>query len=122
QHQGRHGQQGRLRQQLQGRKHGGLGVKRLLSEPRPGWQQKIEEQGLVFSTTTMPDGKKIEYWNESAYYEFTLDEVESLEIQAEGMHKMCLEAAKYLATGAMGNIGIGPQALELAAESLQAGD
>ena len=35
---------------------------------------------------------------------------------------MCLEAAKFLATGAMGTIGIGPQALELAAESLQAGD
>ena len=35
---------------------------------------------------------------------------------------MCLEAAKFLATGAMGPIGIGPQALELAAESLQAGD
>ncbi|MFY9633431.1 MAG: glutathionylspermidine synthase family protein, partial [Cellulosimicrobium cellulans] len=97
-------------------------MKRLLSEPRPDWKQKIEEQGLVFSTTTMPDGRKIEYWNESAYYEFTLDEVESLEIQAEDMHRMCLEAAKFLATGAMGTIGIGPQALELAAESLQAGD
>ena len=90
-------------------------MKRLLSEPRPDWKQKIEEQGLVFSTTTMPDGKKIEYWNESAYYEFTMDEVEAARaVQAEDMHKMCLEAAKFMATGAMGNIGIGPQALELA--------
>ncbi len=97
-------------------------MKRLLSEPRPDWKQKVEEQGLVFSTTTMPDGKKIEYWSESAYYEFTMEEVETLEVTAEDMHRMCLEAAKFLATGALGNIGIGPQALELAAESLQAGD
>ena len=41
----------------------------------------------------MPDGKKIEYWNESAYYEFTMDEVEALEQTAEDMHGMCLEAA-----------------------------
>ena len=51
-----------------------------------------------------------------------MDEVETLEQDAEDMHRMCLEAAKFLATGAMGPIGIGPQALELAAESLQAGD
>ena len=55
-------------------------MKRKLCEPRPGWKQKIEEQGLVFSTTTMDDGRKIEYWNESAYYEFTMDEVEALEL------------------------------------------
>ena len=97
-------------------------MRRLHSAPRPDWKQKIEEQGLVFSTTTMPDGRKIEYWNESAYYEFTMDEVETLEKTAEDMHLMCLEAAKYLASGAMGDIGIGRQALELAAESRQAGD
>ena len=97
-------------------------MKRLVSEPRPDWKKKIEEQGLVFSTTTMPDGRNIEYWHEAAYYEFTMDEVEALEQTAEDMHLMCLEAAKFLATGAMGTIGIGAQALELAAESLQAGD
>ena len=73
-------------------------MKRLLSEPRPDWKQKIEEQGLVFSTTTLPGGKTIEYWNEAAYYEFTMDEVEALEVTAEDMHRMCIEAAKFLAT------------------------
>ncbi|MCU1564832.1 MAG: glutathionylspermidine synthase, partial [Arthrobacter sp.] len=97
-------------------------MQRLSSKPRPNWKQRIEEQGLIFSTTTMPDGRNIEYWHESAYYEFTIDEVETLEQTAEDMHRMCLEAARFLATGAMGTIGIGPQALELAAESLQAGD
>ncbi|MET4093839.1 glutathionylspermidine synthase family protein [Arthrobacter sp. UYCu712] len=97
-------------------------MRRLGSAPRPDWKERIEEQGLVFSTTALPDGTNVEYWHEGAYYEFTMDEVETLEETAEDMHRMCLEAAKFLATGAMGNIGIGPQALELAAESLQAGD
>src|SRR5690349_10950308 len=97
-------------------------MKRLHSTPRPDWKARIESQGLVFSTTELPDGKTLEYWHEDAYYEFTMDEVETLETTAEQMHLMCLEAAKFLATGAMGGIGIGPQALELAAESLQAGD
>src|SRR4029453_18624953 len=128
---GRHGEPGRFRRQREKRhqrRHQrrkdlrGLGVKRLPSTPRPDWKKKIEEQGLVVSTTTMPDGRKIEYWNESAYYEFTMDEVETLEKTAEDMHRMCLEAARFLASGAMGGIGIGEQALELAAESLQAGD
>ena len=97
-------------------------MKRLGSAPRPDWKQRIEAQGLVFSTTALPDGTNVEYWHEGAYYEFTMDEVETLEKAAEDMHRMCLEAAKFLATGAMGNIGIGPQAMELAAASLQAGD
>ena len=96
-------------------------MKRLGSAPRPDWKQRIEAQGLVFSTTALPDGTNVEYWHEGAYYEFTMDEVETLEKAAEDMHRMCLEAAKFLATGAMGNIGIGPQAMELAAASLQAG-
>ena len=71
-------------------------MKRLLSEPRPGWKQKIQEQGLVFSTTTMDDGRRIEYWNESAYYEFTTDEVETLEVAAEDMHRFAEDVMPHL--------------------------
>jgi hypothetical protein len=82
QHPGRHGQPGRLRQQLKkvaaAAKFRGARREAVTLSPRPDWKQKIEEQGLVFSTTTMDDGRKIEYWNESAYYEFTMDEVETL--------------------------------------------
>jgi glutathionylspermidine synthase len=93
-------------------------VQRIPSVPRPDWKQKIESQGLVFSTTVLPDGSSIEYWNESAFYQFDLAEVEMLEKVTEELHGMCIEAARYLATGAMGTIGISPEALKLAASSL----
>lgn len=90
--------------------------------PRPDWREKIESVGLVFSTSTKPDGSQVEYWHEDAYYEFQMDEVERLELVAEEMHRMCLEAARFLGTGAMGDLGIGPEARELAVASLDAGD
>lgn len=97
-------------------------MKRLLSTPRPDWEEKIMSQGLMFSTTINPDGTKTEYWHEDAYYEFTLAEVEMLEGVTEELHTMCIEAARYMATGAMGDLGIGTEALALAAKSLENGD
>ncbi|MCU1632460.1 MAG: glutathionylspermidine synthase [Micrococcaceae bacterium] len=97
-------------------------VKRRTSTPRPDWRQKIESVGLIYSTTIKPDGEAIEYWNEGAYYEFEMSEVETLEAVTEEMHEMSLNAARYLATGAMGTIGIGADALRLAAESLEKSD
>jgi glutathionylspermidine synthase len=93
-------------------------MKRRPSTPRPDWREKVEAVGLIFSTTVKPDGTSIEYWNESAYYEFEMDEVEKLEEVTEELHRMSVEAARYLATGAMGTIGIGADALRLAADSL----
>lgn len=97
-------------------------MQRRLSTPRADWREKVTEQGLVFSTTVTKDGRASNYWNESAYYEFELSEVEKLEETAEELHRMSIEAAKFLATGAMGDIGIGRPALELAADSLQRQD
>ncbi|HEX9226379.1 MAG TPA: glutathionylspermidine synthase family protein [Arthrobacter sp.] len=97
-------------------------MKRILSTPRPGWAQKIEAQGLMFSTTIKEDGSSIDYWHEGAHYQFTLPEVEMLETVTEELHLMCIEAAKYMATGAMGNLGISTEALALAARSLENGD
>jgi glutathionylspermidine synthase len=97
-------------------------MKRILSSPRPGWQDTIKRQGLLFSRTVKPDGSALEYWNEGAYYEFTSAEVEMLENVTEELHGMCLAAARHLATGAMGTLGIGSEALALAAASLEQGD
>lgn len=93
-------------------------MKRVVSTPRPDWREKTESQGLIYSTTAKPDGTLTEYWNESAYYEFTMAEVEMLEGVTEELHRMCIEAARYLATGAMGPIGVGMEALKLATRSL----
>lgn len=94
-------------------------MKRIESTPRPDWREKIESQGLIYSTAIREDGSLCEYWHESAYYEFTMPEVEMLESVTEELHGMCIEAARYLATGAMGTIGIGTEALALAAWSLE---
>ncbi|MER6954907.1 glutathionylspermidine synthase family protein [Streptomyces sp. NPDC000618] len=71
-------------------------MRRHTIEPRPGWQQIVEEQGLVYPLTRHPDGGLRPYWDESAYYVFTLDEVEALEETVEELHAMCLTAAAHL--------------------------
>ncbi|MFF6773814.1 glutathionylspermidine synthase family protein [Streptomyces sp. NPDC012637] len=65
-------------------------------EPRPGWQQTVEEQGLIYPLTRYPDGSLRPYWDESAYYSFNLPEVEALEEVVEELHAMCLEAAAHI--------------------------
>lgn len=54
---------------------------------RQGWQGIVESQGLIWHT----DGA-VPYWDESAYYEFTLEEVERIEAATEEMHRLFLEA------------------------------
>ncbi|MCQ9130166.1 glutathionylspermidine synthase family protein [Streptomyces hilarionis] len=71
-------------------------MRRHTVEPRPDWQRIVEEQGLVYPLTRHPDGVLRPYWDESAYYAFTLDEVEALEETVEELHAMCLAAAARL--------------------------
>ncbi|MFF0472340.1 glutathionylspermidine synthase family protein [Streptomyces sp. NPDC004284] len=65
-------------------------------EPRPGWQETVEEQGLVYPLTRHPDGSLRPYWDESAYYSFSLPEVEALEEVVEELHALCLGAAAHI--------------------------
>ncbi|MFE0703293.1 glutathionylspermidine synthase family protein [Streptomyces sp. NPDC058872] len=65
-------------------------------EPRPGWQETVEGQGLVYPLTRHPDGSLRPYWDESAYYSFSLSEVEALEEVVEELHAMCLAAAAHI--------------------------
>jgi glutathionylspermidine synthase len=71
-------------------------VRRHTIEPRPGWQQTVEEQGLIYPLTRYPDGSLRPYWDESAYYSFSLPEVEALEEVVEELHAMCLAAAAHI--------------------------
>ncbi|MGW4701262.1 glutathionylspermidine synthase family protein [Streptomyces sp. NPDC004285] len=64
--------------------------------PRPGWQETVEEQGLVYPLTRHPDGSLRPYWDESAYYSFSLPEVEALEEVVEELHALCLAAAAHI--------------------------
>ncbi|WP_409485215.1 glutathionylspermidine synthase family protein [Arsenicicoccus dermatophilus] len=96
-------------------------MRRMASTPREGWRETVEAQGLVYPTTVGPDGTERPYWWEGAYYELTCAEVDELESATEQLHGMCLEAARFLVTGAMGPIGLPEGALRLAGASLEAG-
>lgn len=87
-------------------------------KPRPDWRERVESQGLVYPTTRHPDGHETPYWFEEACYVLTEDEVDHLEAATERLHPMCVEAGRFLATGAMGNLGLPSGALRLAGESL----
>ncbi|GGV57892.1 putative glutathionylspermidine synthase [Streptomyces longisporoflavus] len=64
--------------------------------PRPGWQQTVEDQGLIYPLTRYPDDSLRPYWDESACYVFSLPEVEALEEVVEELHAMCLAAAGHI--------------------------
>ncbi|MGW8377016.1 glutathionylspermidine synthase family protein [Streptomyces sp. ODS28] len=76
-------------------------------EPRPDWQETVEEQGCIYPLTRFPDGSLRPYWDESAYYAFTLPEVEALEDVVEELHGMCLAAAAHIVEhGRFADLGI----------------
>jgi glutathionylspermidine synthase len=60
---------------------------RRLQAPRASWKSIVESQGLIYHT---PDGQP--YWDESAYYEFTLAEVDAIEAATNELWSMWLEA------------------------------
>lgn len=67
--------------------------------PRPDWQEKVAELGLVFGTPARnADGTKRPYWDESVHYELSLDEVLALEADVELLHSMCLDAVEQVIT------------------------
>ncbi|MET8283719.1 glutathionylspermidine synthase family protein [Streptomyces sp. NPDC048448] len=65
-------------------------------EPRADWQQTVERQGLIYPLTRYPDDSLRPYWDESAYYAFSLPEVEALEDTVAELHRMCLAAAGHI--------------------------
>ncbi len=94
-------------------------MRRVTHAPRDGWQQTVEEQGLVYSTTRGDDGIERPWWYEEAHYELSMAEVDELEAATDRLHRMSIEAARFLATGAMGTIGLTPLGFGVARESLE---
>ncbi|MEU5638897.1 glutathionylspermidine synthase family protein [Streptomyces milbemycinicus] len=94
-------------------------MKRHTTTPRPDWQSTVEEQGVIYPLTRYPDGSLRPYWDESAYYEFSLPEVEALEEVVEELHRMCLAAAEHIVEAdRFADLGIDdPRLADLVAES-----
>ncbi|WP_456786996.1 glutathionylspermidine synthase family protein [Cellulomonas sp. P5_C5] len=95
-------------------------MRRLACTPRAGFLDAVRSQGLTYPTTRLEDGGEVPYWFEGAYYELTGPEVEHLESVTEQLHQMCVEAARFLATGAMGTLGLPAGTFDLVRESLAA--
>ena len=82
-------------------------MERRILTPRPDWQRTVEEQGLIYPLTRHPDGSLRPYWDESAYYVFSLPEVEALEETVAELHAMCLAAAGHIVErGRLADLGI----------------
>src|SRR5260370_22851819 len=65
-------------------------MRRIAAAPRADWQKKVEEAGLIWHTGEQP------YWDESAFYEFTAQEVDVLEAATNELEKMTLQAAQHI--------------------------
>jgi glutathionylspermidine synthase len=103
-------------------------MKRTIEEPRDGWREKIASQGVVYNDTKLEDGTVLSYWNESAAYEFSREEVDDLSDTVEELHDMSLEAARFLADEQLKDespwhyLGLTDEAAEYAVESLNRAD
>lgn len=63
-------------------------MRRINSRERSNWQERAREFGFTFHTQ---DGQK--YWDESAFYAFSLREIEAgIEEPANALYQLCLEA------------------------------
>jgi glutathionylspermidine synthase len=67
-------------------------MQRLSLPPRTNWQQKVESSGLTFHT--LQNG--VPYWDESAAYQFTAAEIDTLEAAGNTLQEMCLAAAQHV--------------------------
>jgi len=65
-------------------------MKRLSIRPRNNWQRAVEQLGFGFHTTNVP------YWDESACYEFTMDEVLYIEKASTELWDLCLGAVQHV--------------------------
>jgi glutathionylspermidine synthase len=90
-------------------------VKRIRTTERPGWDDKAEALGFTWRHL---DGQR--YWDERAYYAFTLDEVEEeIEAPAAELHALCLDVVAEVVKSEelMARLAIPETARDLVAES-----
>ena len=90
-------------------------MRRIATTPRANWQEKVQKAGLTWHSGQQP------YWNESAFYEFTAKEVDTLEAATNELEKMTLAAAQYAIDHRLyGKMGISEAAIPLIESSWEA--
>jgi len=66
-------------------------LRRHTIQVRPDWQKKVEELGFSYHTLNAEV-----YWDERAYYEFDLQQVEIVEKATTELYFMCLKAVEHV--------------------------
>lgn len=69
-------------------------MKRITISPRANWQERVESEGLTFHSPVAMAPQP--YWDESAAYQFTAAEVDTLEAAGNELQTMCLAAAQHV--------------------------
>ncbi len=64
-------------------------MQRHACQPRENWMQRVEQIGLTYHSHEHGP-----YWDESACYEFSADEVDALETASRTLHALCIDAAE----------------------------
>lgn len=94
-------------------------MRRESSTPRSDWQAKCEAVGFDFHATI----DNYPYWNESACYALTSNEIDTLEAATNELHRLCLDVVDYvIRLGEYGALGVPVQYEQLIAESWKAGE
>ena len=65
-------------------------MKRVSITPRQNWQQAVEKIGFGFHSTNVP------YWDESAYYKFSTEEILLFENATNQLWEMCMNAVQFV--------------------------
>jgi len=93
-------------------------MQRLPSTPRANWQHLVEQQGLTFHTPIAEDapaskgnGMDRPYWDETAHYEFTAAEIDTLEAAGNELQTMCLAAQHIIDANRFADLAIPSAAL-----------
>jgi glutathionylspermidine synthase len=88
-------------------------VERLARAPRPDWQAKVEAVGMIYHHT---EGQV--YWQESAHYRLTGEDVELLESATSELWQRCLDAVQHVIDAKRyAELGIPRRAVPLIEES-----
>ena len=92
-------------------------ARRISVPERLNWREKVEQLGFPYHTSELDDGTVDRYWTESAYYRFTLRQVNRIEAAANKLHEMSMDALGNVLTSrpdVLARMGYSPAFLEQA--------
>ena len=65
-------------------------MRRFTCTPRPDFRDRVMADGMVWPDETRPDGRRVPYWTDAAYYSFEPAEIDRLEDAVERLWPLCV--------------------------------